>query len=672
MARSRHGAPRDLSHLLLQPPQRTPKDEAASAAVAPSAAPRAPGAVASASDPVAELAGAVSDVAARRAMRTLPILLPLLRAAGEDLTGAPSRSTRTWLAALPGLLAAAWHEAHAGVGTDLSAAAPALRPPVVAPLRPAPTGGAVASAGPEAAAPALSAASAAAAVAPPDAAAPKILLPSLLCEPPAQLALTGALDAYYHAVARAASERLASGDLRPSSQSPPPPPTHPLAVLENAELRRLEKRADLLLFKKGVVPERDAEALEAARASLDKVRGAVAALADVLDRDMPPLDDSLVEDDDDGKAKGRLTLWLHGGSSDEGGPYGDAVSRSFYEDIPDLRDTVPSILLGEALSAAAASAGGADGDEGGAQGGGARAAGATPRVRANIRTTAKGTLDGALEQFSGRRGTTAAASPAPAPAPAPPPAAAPVKAPSAAPAAVPAPLPASTVTPDAPATAPPTDAAATAALQQQPQLRLVDMLGRLAYCASRDAADSWAADFVMLNYNTRPNRDRLARLICEGEEAGGGAAAAGGRGDADVLPYLARLVAVLGTGIKEFGPAVLELVSKDFVKALRPCECAGGGGRASFYASGERFPALCSEWPGDPRRGSHGAPPPLRAAHRRAHQVPRLRAHDGLWSHPPLHARAACPRGCCSALHAPRALRPLPLPHARHARRDAR
>jgi hypothetical protein len=228
----------------------------------------------------------------------------------------------------------------------------------------------------------------------------------------------------------------------------------------------------------------------------------------------------------------------------------------------DLRDTVPSILLGEALDAPGGSE---EGAEGGSGTGGAAPKGAAPRVRANFREQKRGTLDGALEQFSGRKppapGATvnAVAAPAAAPiptaaAPAPPPKAAPI---------------ASEGDTELSAEA---AAAKTAALQQQPQLRLVDMLGRLTYSASRESIDSWAADFVMLNYNTRPNRERLAKLIVEGDggsdigSSGGGAAAGG----ADVLPYLARLTAVLTTGVKEFGPAVTELVSKEFMRSLRP------------------------------------------------------------------------------------------------------
>lgn len=691
--------PRDLSHLRQA---RAAGAATASAYGAAAAADKAAdgGAAAvpssTAGDPVAELAGGVSDAAARRAMRTLPLLLPLLRLVGEDLTGAPSRSIRTWLAGLPRELAAAWRDAHAGAEHDLSASAPRLVPAVVAPLAlPTAVGGGEvpASVVAEPVAPPPASAAPVPAGAPPQ----SPLLPSLLFEPPVQAALTGALDAYYHAVARAASACTVFQSLplpRSHPRSPPRfrPCSHPRAVLENADLRRLEKRADLLLFKKGVVPEKDAEALEEARASLEKVRAhprigscppvtsvhlllliiltqvrtAVGALADVLDRDPPPLDDALVDDDEEGgKAKGRLTLWLHGGSADEGGPFGDAVSRSFYEDTPDLRDTVPSILLGAALDAAAAAEGEGEAAEGGGAGGGSRAPGTAPRgARANVRTNARGTLDGALEQFSGRRAVAAAPAPAPAPAPA----AAPAVTRPAPPAAAPALSPADADAADA--------AAATAALQQQPQLRLVDMLGRLGYCASRDAVDSWAADFVMLNYNTRANRDRLARLICEGEGAGAEAAAlasGGGSGDADVLPYLARLVAVLSSGIKEFGPAVVELVSKDLMKALRPGACArwpgrGLGERGAFILW--RSPSR-SRRPGHPRRGRNGPPPPLRAPHRRADQVPRLRARARLRAHPPLHPRPPLCGRRRSALHAPRARRPLPLPHARDARGHA-
>jgi hypothetical protein len=155
-------------------------------------------------------------------MRTLSLLLPLLRAAGEDLCGLSSRTTRLWLAGLPPALAAAWVDAHAGVAHDLAAGTPALvegtvKPLVLTPQQqqqlPVAAAAPSSSAAPEA--------TAAAAVAKP----PLKQLPSLCCDLPVQRTLLAALDTYYHGAARA-------------------------LAIENKELRRLEKRADLMLFKK--------------------------------------------------------------------------------------------------------------------------------------------------------------------------------------------------------------------------------------------------------------------------------------------------------------------------------------------------------------------------------------------------------------------------------------
>lgn len=133
-------------------------------------------------------------------------------------------------------------------------------------------------------------------------------------------------------------------------------------TIEHVRLARAEKRNDVVSFTRGSLPERLAAEVEALRVSLERLTAGVVALADVLDRDVPPLPDALsILAEEEEVAAASI-----GGNGSAGGagagavaflPFDDARAYAFYRDLPLLREAVPGSLLDAdgALASAGAS-----------------------------------------------------------------------------------------------------------------------------------------------------------------------------------------------------------------------------------------------------------------------------------------------------------------------------
>jgi hypothetical protein len=217
-------------------------------------------------------------------------------------------------------------------------------------------------------------------------------LASVFFTKPHQEAMARAADRYYDCVAKA-------------------------LLLEYSVLKKMEKRADLWQFTKGALPEKMAKELDGCRGSYDRVLAAVTSLADLLDRDLPDFPDVVLDDEDgSSKSKGGVLSMV----STEFGPFEDAITRSFYRDIPNLRETLPAILFDPETCAPALVV--------------ESPAANTPSFsRASVARDdtkhIKGTLDGALGQLSDSRKPKTSVAPPPVPITVPKPVSAPVSVP---------------------------------------------------------------------------------------------------------------------------------------------------------------------------------------------------------------------------------------------------
>lgn len=107
--------------------------------------------------------------------------------------------------------------------------------------------------------------------------------------------------------------------------------------------KRLRSNMRMQLMK-GEVPESLLDKTKSMQESLDKLLQSVGALSDLLDKDPPQLPDEPDEDPEN-----ELAAIITSESSDPGftqqSLYDDEDTRSFYEDLPDLRLVVPPVLL---------------------------------------------------------------------------------------------------------------------------------------------------------------------------------------------------------------------------------------------------------------------------------------------------------------------------------------
>lgn len=125
-------------------------------------------------------------------------------------------------------------------------------------------------------------------------------------------------------------------------------------VKSHKEFKRQERRAEKDKLLNGSVSEQKQAELDNAKRLFEKLSSAVTGLSEALGRDPPELEE---DKDDEDAGKGSFTVFSFGaealGSLDYG-PYGDAESRAFYEDLPDLLATVPLAALGLTPEQAAA------------------------------------------------------------------------------------------------------------------------------------------------------------------------------------------------------------------------------------------------------------------------------------------------------------------------------
>lgn len=108
---------------------------------------------------------------------------------------------------------------------------------------------------------------------------------------------------------------------------------------------KLEARNEREEANRGEASDQHVQELENAKLLFDKLQTSVNALADALDREVPPL--PLLRDEDG--MNGSLLLWESDGSSRAmraDSPFDDEDTRAFYEDLPDLLELVPAVVLG--------------------------------------------------------------------------------------------------------------------------------------------------------------------------------------------------------------------------------------------------------------------------------------------------------------------------------------
>lgn len=194
---------------------------------------------------------------------------------------------------------------------------------------------------------------------------------------------------------------------------------HASAALQHEYLTvcKLEKKNRDIEFNRGEVTEKAVQNLANAKQYFEKLSSTVYSLRDTLDCIAPSLKEP--EPDTQSNDQGEITLW---DGSWEGavslGPFDDESMRSFYLDVPNLRDTIPSILLDTPEEAAAKAA---ERDQRSKQGNTSNAAVISPVVVSTEPSLAeaaskfknprgqRGTLDTALKQFvPGVKGSSAA------------------------------------------------------------------------------------------------------------------------------------------------------------------------------------------------------------------------------------------------------------------------
>ncbi|KAL3662104.1 hypothetical protein V7S43_012905 [Phytophthora oleae] len=117
-------------------------------------------------------------------------------------------------------------------------------------------------------------------------------------------------------------------------------------LAQHATLLQLEARNKKEEANRGEVTDEHVLELKNAKLLFEKLQTSVNSLADALDREVPPLP---VEEKDDGSSNGGILVWEGEGGGRElsrDGPFDDEATRSFYEDLPDLLELVPAVVLG--------------------------------------------------------------------------------------------------------------------------------------------------------------------------------------------------------------------------------------------------------------------------------------------------------------------------------------
>ncbi|TDH72466.1 hypothetical protein CCR75_006098 [Bremia lactucae] len=117
-------------------------------------------------------------------------------------------------------------------------------------------------------------------------------------------------------------------------------------LAQHAMFLKADARNEKEEANRGEVTDEHVQELRNAKLLFEKLQTSVNALADALDRQVPLLP---IEKKDDGSGNGGILVYegengirhLHRDS-----PFDDEATRSFYEDLPDLLELVPAVVLG--------------------------------------------------------------------------------------------------------------------------------------------------------------------------------------------------------------------------------------------------------------------------------------------------------------------------------------
>jgi regulator of nonsense transcripts 2 len=110
-----------------------------------------------------------------------------------------------------------------------------------------------------------------------------------------------------------------------------------------AEFKRCEKRSEKEAAIHGSLTEAKQAELNGLRKLYEKLLSAVTSLCECLDIDPPVLREEKEDADSGG---GGLSVWDGSSVSADYGPFGDAESKHFYDELPDLLVMVPLTVLG--------------------------------------------------------------------------------------------------------------------------------------------------------------------------------------------------------------------------------------------------------------------------------------------------------------------------------------
>ncbi|RMX62646.1 hypothetical protein DD238_007986 [Peronospora effusa] len=118
-------------------------------------------------------------------------------------------------------------------------------------------------------------------------------------------------------------------------------------LAQHTTFLKLDARNEKEDANRGEVTDEHVQELKNAKLLFEKLQTSVNSLADALDQEVPPLP---VEEKDDGSGSGNILIWEGGDGGgrevSRDGPFDDEATRSFYQDLPDLLDLVPAVVLG--------------------------------------------------------------------------------------------------------------------------------------------------------------------------------------------------------------------------------------------------------------------------------------------------------------------------------------
>ncbi|CAK4649662.1 hypothetical protein LEN26_011042 [Aphanomyces euteiches] len=118
-----------------------------------------------------------------------------------------------------------------------------------------------------------------------------------------------------------------------------------LYIAQHQTVRKLEKRNMKEEVNRGELSEEHVADLAAATTLCEKLTASITTLSETLQKPIP----SLPVDNSDDARLAQLLLWDGGEGRAElhaDGPFDDEDTRSFYEDLPDLLELVPAVVLG--------------------------------------------------------------------------------------------------------------------------------------------------------------------------------------------------------------------------------------------------------------------------------------------------------------------------------------